>query len=257
MAFKVLILGGTSDGRRLAEHLSVDSRYDVLLSFAGRTQSLQLPRVPHRVGGFGGIDGLEDFLRRERFEALVDATHPFAAQISHNAARAAERARLPLVRVECPPWVPIAGDRWTMVATMDDAAESIGPARRRVLLTIGRLEIDAFRAAPHHDYLIRAVDDFALPHELRHARVIAARGPFEVPDEIALLERERVKAVVSKNSGTRATYAKIEAARRLGIPVILVQRPTLPEGAVVATADEALEWLEATQERAPSERRGE
>ena len=216
-----------------------------MLSFAGRTQSLADPGVPYRVGGFGGVEGLVAHLGREEYHALIDATHPFAAQMSRHAAEAARQTRLPLLRVECPAWTAKPGDLWTDVPNMAAAAAALGPGPRRVLLSVGRLELAAFRIAPEHDYLIRAVDPFvpALPR----ARVIAERGPFEVEAECALLEREKIELVVSKNSGTAATYAKIEAARRLALPTIMVARPLLPEVPTVRTVDQALAWLDTAR----------
>ena len=240
---RVLILGGTSEARRLAEQLARDERFDAMLSFAGRTASVADPGVPYRVGGFGGVDGLCEHLRREGYHALVDATHPFAAQMSRHAAHAAERLALPLARLEEPPWQPVPGDRWLEVASMTEAAAALGPTPRRVLSSVGRLELAAFAAAPWHDYLVRAVDPFEPP--LPRARVIAARGPFRLEDERALLERERIEVLVSKNSGTRSTYAKIVAARQLGIPVIMVRRPSVPVVASMSSVPEALAWLEA------------
>jgi precorrin-6A/cobalt-precorrin-6A reductase len=243
MAFKVVILGGTSEGRQLAEILAGDPRYAPLLSFAGRTRGLQAPRAPYRVGGFGGVAGLAEFLRAERCAALIDATHPFAAQMSSHAVLAAQLTQTPLLRVECPAWRAVPGDRWTSVADMSAAAVALGAAPRRVFLSVGRLEIDAFLAAPQHDYLVRAVDEFA--PGLPRCRVLAARGPFEVPAERALLEQERIEVVVSKNAGTPATYAKIVAARALGLPVILVARPLLPPAETVDSFEPALAWLAA------------
>jgi len=249
---QVLILGGTSEARRLAARLADDARFGAMLSFAGRTESVADPGVPYRVGGFGGTDGLCEHLRREGYRALVDATHPFAAQMSRNAARAAGLCAVPLVRLEGPPWSPLEGDRWLEVATMAEAAAALGPAPRRVLSTVGRLEVGAFAAAPWHEYLIRAVDPFEPP--LPRARVIAARGPFELAAERALLERERIEVLVSKNSGTPSTYAKIAAARELGIPVVMVSRPHLPAVTTVPEVSLALAWLE-TQLLAPAGRR--
>jgi precorrin-6A/cobalt-precorrin-6A reductase len=242
MVFSVLILGGTSEARRLAVRLAGDARFDAMLSFAGRTEQIVDPGVPYRVGGFGGARGLCDHLQRERYRALVDATHPFAAQMSRNAAQAAELCGVPLVRLEGPPWSPIDGDRWLEVATMAEAASALGAAPRRVLCTVGRLEMAAFAAAPWHEYVLRAVDPFEPP--LPRARVIAARGPFELDAERALLERERIEVLVSKNSGTPSTYAKIVAARQLGIPVVMVSRPVLPAAPIVPDVSIALAWLE-------------
>lgn len=247
-----MILGGTSAGRRLAEALASDARFAPVLSFAGRTQSLERPRVEHRVGGFGGVSGLVRYLERERCAAVVDATHPFAAQMRRHAALGAEQRGLPLLRLEGPPWRPLPGDRWLEVADMAQAAQALGAAPRRVFLAIGRLEIAAFYAAPQHDYLIRAVDDF--PCELPRARVIAARGPFALAAELELFRRERIEVVVGKNAGIAATYAKLEAARALGLPAILVQRPRVPAVPTVEALEAALAWLSELHAR--SSRRG-
>ncbi|HEX4355257.1 MAG TPA: cobalt-precorrin-6A reductase, partial [Polyangiales bacterium] len=226
MAFKLLILAGTYEGRVLGERLASDPRFDVLLSYAGATATLRAPNVPHRVGGFGGIDGLANYLRIEAMDAVVDATHAFAAQMSSNAVAACARTGTPLIRLERAAWRAQANDRWIDVSDMRTAAAALGPKRRRVFLSIGKTEVSAFALAPQHDYLIRAIDHFE--PGLPCARVIAARGPFEYSEEIALLERERIELIVSKNAGTSATYAKIEAARALGLPVVMVARPALP-----------------------------
>jgi precorrin-6A/cobalt-precorrin-6A reductase len=256
MGVKVLILGGTSNGRELAERLASDARHEPLLSFAGRTHSLQAPRVPARVGGFGGAEGLAAFLVRGGFQALVDATHAFAAQISSNAVRASDSTGTPLLRLEQPAWTPSPGDRWLDAADMVAAATLLGAAPRRVFLAIGRLELAAFEGAPQHEYLIRAVDDFV--PELPRARVLALRGPFELATERALLVRERIDVVVSKNAGTPSTYAKLAAARELGLPVVMVARPRLPPAETVHDVAAALVWLESLEspQRGSSTRRG-
>jgi precorrin-6A/cobalt-precorrin-6A reductase len=253
MASRVVILGGTSDGRQLAERLAGDPRYAVVLSFAGRTRSLQLPRVPCRVGGFGGVQGLVEFLRRERCQALIDATHPFAAQMSLHALCAAQQTGTPLLRVECPAWQRAPGDQWRDVPDLEQAVAALGQAPRRVFSSVGRLEVEAFLAAPQHHYLLRAVDDFSIA--LPHARVLAARGPFDVAGELELFEREGVEVLVTKNAGTAATYAKIEAARALGLPVVMVARPVLAPAQTVASWQSALDWLEGLHP-AGSSRRG-
>jgi len=253
MALSVLVLGGTSEGRELAVRLAADARFRVLLSFAGRTQHIADPGVPYRVGGFGGVAGLCAYLEREGQQALVDATHPFAAQMSLHAARAAELVQLPILRLEGPAWSELPGDRWRVVPSMAQAPAALGEAPRRVFLSIGRQEVGHFANAPWHDYLIRAVDPFVPP--LERARVICARGPFALPDERALLERERVELLVSKNAGTPSTYAKIEAARQLGVPVVMVARPPLPPVDTRLDVAGALAWLAALHE-ASSTRRG-
>jgi precorrin-6A/cobalt-precorrin-6A reductase len=256
MAFNVLILGGTSEGRVLAERLTGAQRYRALLSLAGRTRSLQRPSTPHRIGGFGGPDGLAEFLVRERIDALVDTTHPFAAKISRNAVHAASTTGTPLIRYARCAWQPTPQDRWQEVSDMHAAAAALGSAARRVFLSVGRLEVEAFCSAPQHDYLIRAIDLFETT--LPCARVFAARGPFEFAAERALLEREQIQVVVSKNSGTDATYAKIAAARALQLPVVMVRQPVLPAAAEVPSLDAITTWLEELAHHgASSMRRGE
>jgi precorrin-6A/cobalt-precorrin-6A reductase len=247
MTLRVLILGGTSDARVLGLRLAADERFSAMLSFAGRTLRLADPGVPYRVGGFGGVEGLAAHLEQEGYHVLVDATHPFAAQISRHAAEAAEQVRLPLLRLEGPAWPVAPGDRWRIVPRMEEAPAAIGAVPRRVFLGIGRLEVGVFARAPEHDYLIRAVDPFVPP--LPQARVIAARGPFVLADERALFERERIEVVVSKNAGTPSTYAKIEAARELGLPVIMVARPRLPPADTAVSVEAALAWLSARHRR--------
>ena len=243
---RVLILGGTTEASRLADALAGDARYDAALSLAGVTRNPLLPAIPVRIGGFGGADGLAAWLRAQATGALVDATHPFARAISRNAVLAAARACVPLLRVARPEWRPAAGDRWTVVPTMRDAAAALGPLRRRVLLTVGTREVAAFRDAAHHRYLLRSVDPpppGLLPPD---CRVLALRGPFTLDGELALLREHDIEAIVSKNSGGTATAAKLEAARRLGLPVILVARPP-GEAATESVPDwqGALAWLAA------------
>ncbi len=246
MKLNVLVLGGTAEGRELGERLHGDARFEVLVSFAGRTASLVRPAVPHRIGGFGGARGLAEFLQRGPFQALVDATHPFAARMSANAVEAAADSGTALIRLERPAWTRAAGDDWRAVASMADAALALGREPRRVFLSVGRQEVAAFAAAPQHDYLVRAIDPF--DPGLPRARVIAARGPFALADERALLQTEAIEVVVSKNSGTAATYAKIEAARQLKLPVVMVERPQLAKSCSVATIDEIVAWLGALHE---------
>lgn len=252
MSFGVLILGGTSEARLLAEALSRDLRFPALLSFAGRTESLVRPALPHRIGGFGGADGLAEFLRAGGYRALIDATHAFAARISHNAAAAARAAGVPLLRLCQPAWREVPGDQWRPQPDMQAAARALGEAPRRVFLSVGRLELAAFCAAPQHDYLLRAVEPFTPPAGLSRARLICARGPFALADELKLLQGERIELLVSKNAGTPSTYAKIAAARSLSIPVLMVERPTLPEVPEVATQEAALAWVARLHDDGPA-----
>ena len=215
-----------------------------MLSLAGRTAHPLPQPVPVRIGGFGGAAGLADYLRNEGVDALIDATHPYAAIISANAASAAKMAGVPLLALRRPPWSPVEGDAWIEVDTIEDAVEALGKAPRRVFLALGRKELQPFATAPQHVYLVRSVDPVDPPLAVPHAIYIAARGPFSEAEDHALLTRHRIDVVVAKNSGGEATYGKIEAARALHLPVVMLKRPSLPEVQAVDTVEEVLCWLD-------------
>lgn len=212
------------------------------LSLAGRTQHPALPRIPHRIGGFGGPEGLAAWLREHRVTALVDATHPFASVMPWNAARAARATHTPLLALTRPAWQPSPGDRWTEMAGHEDAIAALGPAPRRIFLTVGRLELPAYACAPQHFYLARSIDPVQ-PKPLPHAAWLTARGPFTPEGERALLTEHAIEMLITKNSGGTATHAKLEAARALSLPVFLIRRPPRPEGESATTAQAALEWI--------------
>jgi precorrin-6A/cobalt-precorrin-6A reductase len=241
---KVLILGGTTEARQLAERLAQRTGLDVTLSLAGRTASPVAHAVPIRVGGFGGAEGLADHLAADRVDALIDATHPYANIISENAAAAARETTVPFVALRRPPWSAVADDRWIEVSDARAAADAIGQDSRAVFVTIGRNELAPFASVPRHRYLIRSVDPVDPPLPLPHVIYITARGPFSEADDRALMTRHKIEVVISKNSGGSAAYGKIAAARTLGIEVIMLRRPPAPEAPSVNTVEDALAWLD-------------
>lgn len=214
-----------------------------MLSLAGRTAQPAAQPLPVRIGGFGGAAGLAAWLRQNATRAVVDATHPYAATISANAASAAAASGLPLLALRRPPWVPQPGDLWTEVADAEAAVAALGALPRRVFLALGRQEVASFAVAPWHRYLIRSVDPVDPPLAVPEARYLTARGPFPEAAERALLAREGIEAIVCKNSGGSATYGKIAAARALGIAVVMLRRPALPAVEEVASPEAALAWL--------------
>ncbi len=238
MLQKILILGGTTEARQLAGKLAERTDVAVTLSLAGRTESPVAQGVPTRSGGFGGAGGLAAYLREEQINLLIDATHPYAANISRNAAEAAKLANVPILALRRPAWEPVEGDRWTVVADAAEAVQALGAAPRKVFLALGRQEIAEFAAAPQHAYVIRSVDPVEPPLDVPEAIYILARGPFDEADELELLKTLRIDAVVAKNSGGSATYGKIAAARKLGIGVILFRRPVLPDVPAAASVSE-------------------
>jgi precorrin-6A/cobalt-precorrin-6A reductase len=241
---KLLILGGTTEATSLATSLAGDARFATILSFAGATRAPRPPPVPWRVGGFGGAEGLAAFLRDEGIDLLIDATHPFAARMKRNAVAAAHIAGIRMLGILRPPWQPQRGDHWTMVPDMAQAARTLGAIPRRVLLTIGQKDLAAFLKAPQHRYVVRSIDapdQAALP---QNAIVISARGPFHEEDELALLASHGIDVLVTKNSGGAATAAKLSAARRLSLEVVMVDRPPPPDTETVADAEACLRWLD-------------
>jgi precorrin-6A/cobalt-precorrin-6A reductase len=243
-SMRVLILGGTTEASELAQLLADDPRYDTTLSLAGRTLNPRMQPVRMRSGGFGGVDGLAAWLEQEAIQAVIDATHPYADQISSNAVAACKRLAIPLASVVRPAWQPQAGDKWLEVASAEAAADTLGSKPRRVFLSLGRSEVGAFVARPQHHYVARMVDppgDVALPPDFR---LVLSRGPFDRQAETALLKQEEIDVVVSKNSGGAATYPKIEAARGLGIRVVMIARPDKSRGYAVEHARDAISWLE-------------
>jgi len=241
---RILILGGTTEARLLAERLAGRAGLDVTLSLAGRTVAPARQPVPVRSGGFGGAAGLADYLQREHVDVLIDATHPYAGGISANAWAAAQMSSVRFVAVHRPPWIAVAGDRWTEVENVRGAVRALGATPRRVLVALGRNEIAPLVEAPQHFYLIRSVDPVDPPLRLPHATYVTGRGPFVEADEIALMRTHRIEVVIAKNSGGGATYGKIAAARALGIEVIMLRRPPVPDAPSVATVDEAIAWLD-------------
>jgi precorrin-6A/cobalt-precorrin-6A reductase len=245
---RVLILGGTGDARRLAA-LAANAGFDVTSSLAGRTTSPLLPTGSTRSGGFGGSDGLSAYLRAEAFDLLVDATHPFAAQISANAAAAASETGVPRLLLDRPGWAADPGDRWERVASIEAAAERLAWRARRVFLTIGRQELAAFAHLSESWFLYRMIESPAADTPRPPGELLLDRGPFDEAAERALMQTHRIDTLVTRNSGGDETYPKIAAARALGVVVLMIDRPPLPTGEVVHTPAEALAWLQARAAR--------
>jgi precorrin-6A/cobalt-precorrin-6A reductase len=236
---RVLLLGGTAEGRALAKSLHGD--VDIVSSLAGRVPDPALPVGAVRIGGFGGVDGLRKWLRDEHIDAVVDATHPFAATITAHAAQVCEELRLPYLVLARPAWDPGAA---VVVSSDADAAEAVArQGYSRIFLTTGRSGIGPF-AGSDAWFLIRAVtapDEAVLP---RYHQLVLSRGPYRYDDEFALLREHRIDALVTKNSGGEMTRPKLDAAGALGISVVMVARPPLPAGVTTAgTVGEATDWV--------------
>jgi precorrin-6A/cobalt-precorrin-6A reductase len=241
---RVLILGGTTEARLLADRLASRADLNVTLSLAGRTVNPTRQPVPVRSGGFGGVAGLAGYLASEGIDVLIDATHPYASVISANAVAAARQNGVPLLALRRPPWIATAGDLWTEVVDVSEAVRALGQTPRRVFVALGRNELAPFNEAPQHSYLIRSVDPVDPPLPLPRVSYVTGRGPFSEANDLTLMSEHRIEIVVAKNSGGEATYGKIAAARALHIGVMMLRRPPAPAAAAVETVTDVLAWLD-------------
>ncbi|MDJ0608333.1 MAG: cobalt-precorrin-6A reductase [Kiloniellales bacterium] len=246
---RLLILGGTEEGWALADWAARQERLCVTTSLAGRTREPKRPPGQVVSGGFGGAEGLTAFLREQATDLLVDATHPFAATMAGHAAAASAAAGVPRLKLLRAPWQAEDGDRWITVPDTAAAARALEALGERVFLSSGRQGIEAFAPCRDHWFLVRLIDPPSTPLPLARHEIVLARGPFDADEEVALLQQHRIDALVSKNSGGGATYGKILAARRLGLPVVMIARPPAPPGDSVASVEAAAEWIAARLEQ--------
>jgi precorrin-6A/cobalt-precorrin-6A reductase len=239
---RVLLLGGTSEGSELATQLAARADLTVISSIAGRVSQPRLPVGIVRIGGFGGVTGLISYLINENIQVVIDATHPFASKISENAELACKALSVPLIALERPPWEPKAHDCWHAVPDVQAAAAMVNHTCNRVFLSIGRQELGAFSNCEDAWFLVRSIDE---PSEKlpSNSKLILKRGPFNLNDELQMLRDESISLIVSKNSGGTATYSKIEAARALRIPVVMIDRPRKYNSSTLARPDDVLRKL--------------
>ncbi len=244
---RLLILGGTSEASGLARQLAplsdVMDVVDVVTSLAGRTTSPVVPPGRIRVGGFGGVEGLARYLVEERVDAVIDATHPFAANMQWNAHTACLQVGVRRLRLLRPGWTAQPGDRWSRVTDLTGAAAALSASGAdRVLLTTGRQELAPFAHLSPMWFLIRSIEMPVIPAGMQ-AEVVLARPPFTVKSELELLRMHSIEIIVTKDSGADATAAKLVAARQLGLGVVMVDRPQSPPGPTAANVEQAMHWL--------------
>ncbi len=242
----ILILGGTGEAARLAAALARIPGLHTITSLAGRTSPPSPIAGVLRVGGFGGPEGLARYLRDNQVAAVIDATHPYAQRISENALEASTATDVPLLRLTRPPWEEQPGDRWLQVADAPAAARLLPDLADRVLLTTGHKEIEAFAGLDDIWFLVRVIEAPVDHLPLTRHEVLLARGPFEEHEERTLFRDRRIGALVTKNSGGKATYAKLAAARSLALPVVVIDRPPVLTGLTVTSIDEAVAWTRET-----------
>ena len=240
---RVLILGGTSEAAGLAHACAGRSGLRVISSLAGRTRTPAALPGEVRVGGFGGSEGLQRFLVAQAIGRVIDATHPFAARMASNAEIACRELEVPRLRLLRPPWQVQPGDRWTLAADMAEAAGRLPALGRRAFVTVGQGDLEAFADVRGVRLVVRTIEPPAA-RLLHDAIWLFGRGPFRLEDELLLLRTYDIDVLLTKASGGDATYAKLAAARLLGLPVLMVRRPAPPSGPIVESVPEALAWLE-------------
>jgi precorrin-6A/cobalt-precorrin-6A reductase len=240
---RLLILGGTGEARALADALAGRAELTVVTSLAGRTVAPRRPQGELRIGGFGGAAGLARYLEEAEIDLVIDASHPYASTISGHAVEACSTSGRPLLRLERPAWQPQHGDRWILVDSLPAAAEAAPSLGERVFLTIGVKELAAFAGIEPLWFLIRLVDAPEEAPPLRDYEIVLGRGPFQEIDECELMRDRGIDLVIAKNSGGDATYGKIAAARALGLPVLLLRRPSLPPADTTQSIAAAVDWV--------------
>jgi precorrin-6A/cobalt-precorrin-6A reductase len=243
-SLRLLILGGSAEAAILANRLAERVDIHVISSLAGRVENPKVPMGEVRIGGFGGVDGLRAYLTEQAIDVVVDATHPFAVQISRNAAEACPLAGVPLLALNRPAWSRVDGDLWCEVPDAAAAAALVERLGKRIFLTLGRQELAPFAECSESWFLIRCID---MPKEVLppNREIVLSRGPFTLAAETSLLRDRNIDVLVSKNSGGSATYSKIVAARSLGIPVVMITRPTRPKSLIAQSVEEVLLWISA------------
>jgi precorrin-6A/cobalt-precorrin-6A reductase len=240
---RLLILGGTGDAAQLAAQAVNLPQLEVISTLAGRTTSPAPVASTVRIGGFGGEAGLVEYLREMKIDLLIDATHPFAAQISKNAAQAAHEVGIPWLMLIRPAWEKLPEDDWIEVESIEAAVTAIPATAERIFLTIGRQQLAPFASLIDRWFLMRSIDPPAPDIQLPPGKLLLDRGPFNIAQERQLFQDNRIQSIVSKNSGGDATYAKIIAAREMNIPIVMIQRPIAAAGDKVVDVSGALEWL--------------
>ena len=255
MRKKLLILGGTSEAYQLAENLDKQlpqENLNFISSLAGSTKKPNIPAGKFRTGGFGGLAGLKNFLVKEEISLLLDATHPFAENISKNALLASSDLGLPFLVLNRPPWVKQSKDQWIEVSSLKNAVKYLKNVEKKtgslfstgsIFLTTGNKELWLFQNSLNYHFLVRTVEEPELVSEWPQATFLKDRGPYTLENEIKLLKKHKISMLVAKNSGGISTYAKIEAARYFKIPVLMVRRPEMITAKSCQTVNEAVDWV--------------
>ena len=243
---RLLLLAGSGEARRIAQALAGMEGVDAVASLAGATRQPEDLGLPTRVGGFGSAEGFADYLKSEGIDAVLDATHPFAARITARTAEVCKNLGLPHAVVLRPEWQSGPGDDWRFIDREEEAAGFI-PEGATVFLGTGVQGLQGFANLQGRRVICRRIDAPRNPFPFAGGEYLLGRPPFSVADEIALFERLGVDWLVVKNSGGMPSRSKLDAARALGIRVALLRRPAPPDATILTSVGAALDWVRGLQ----------
>ncbi len=235
-------MGGTSEARKLCHQVS-ERKTDAIVSFAGRVTNIESQPLPTRTGGFGGVLGLVDFIVQRKISHLVDATHPFSANISENAIEAARLTGVRFATLERPAWVPCPDDNWFRVKSVEEAIDTLSDQKDRIFLAIGRKNILGFLNRKANFYLLRVVETAPEISSKSDYKIIYGKGPYKFENDKKILIDYNITKIIAKNSGGVGSRAKIDAARVLEIPVVMIDRPKISYRKIFETVEETMDWL--------------
>ena len=242
MITNILIIGGTTQGNLLGRELHKKNK-NYIISYAGRVNIIQSIGLNNRIGGFGGIIKMSQWLKDNKISHVVDASHPFAKQISYNTFNACTFNKIPIVRYSRKPWAQTKKDNWQNTDTFEEANSLLNSNRKRIFLAIGRLKLEIFSSFNQHFYLLRMVEKFKVNPNFTDYHCLVSRGPFNIDDDISLIKKFKIDLIISKNAGGSGAFSKIQAARILKIPVIMIKRPELPNVQEYYNLEEIIKWL--------------
>ncbi len=235
-------MGGTGEARNLS-FLIKKANLKAVISYSGAVSKTNKQPLPKRTGGFGGANGLAKYIIEEKITHLVDATHPFANQISENAILAAKETQVHFVALERDAWKPKRVDQWTKVKDIEDAIQLLDGPRERIFLAIGRHEVKKFETKKHHFYLLRIIENTPVNFDTPSFEIIYDKGPFKYKNDKMLLLKYNITKIITKNSGGLGAKAKLDVARDLNIPIIMIDRPIISPRYILNSPDKVFNWI--------------
>ena len=242
MIKKILIIGGTQEGNKLANYFK-EHNLEYIISYAGVVEEVYKKKFKKRVGGFGGKIGIFNFIKQNKITHVIDASHPFSQKISLNTYNVCKSYNIPIITYTRKPWFERKNDNWIKVGDFNESADYLKGEAKNVFLAIGKKNLQVFKKYPQHCYLLRVINNQDINNLFPNQKCIAYNSKLNVEEEIKILKKYKIEVIVSKNSGGNLAYNKIIAARKLKIPVVIISRPKSLRSKKIYTLESLLEWL--------------